>query len=505
MYSARGITKSYGGVVALKGVDLRVEPGEVHALLGSNGAGKSTLVKILAGAAQPDSGQLSLDGVPIRFATSREARAGGVALVSQELNLFPDLDVLTNLFLPEEPQWRGLIDRSAMQRRADHVLASMELDVDLRSPVGQLSLAQRQLLEICRALVHEPKVLILDEPNSALQADATTRLLGVVRSLRARGTGVVYVSHLLEEVFSVADTLTVIRDGAVAAARLPVAETSIAHVVETMLGARSSAAGLRVAAEKGDSGTARAPLRVSEIAVRGVLHPVSLTAEPGEVVGLAGLDGSGTKALMEVLFGRRRATSGHIDLPSGATSPNSVAAAVRAGVAFVPADRKGCGVMLDKSIAENVCSVQPVVLGSALRLIGPRHRAERAAARIRQLAIKASSVDTPVGHLSGGNQQKVVFAKWLEATPNLILLDDPTRGVDVGAKAEMHQVIRQLAALDRVVVVASSDLDELSTLCDRVLVLHRGSLALELVGEQLTEHSLLEAINTGRLGTATVM
>jgi ABC-type sugar transport system ATPase subunit len=504
MYLATGITKRYGGVTALDGVDLEIRPGEVHALLGANGAGKSTLVKILVGAEQPTDGRLTLEGQPVQFAHVRDAAQSGVAIVSQELNLFPDFDVLHNLFLGHEPLAAGvLVDRSQMRRRAAPVVAQVGLDVDLDRKLGTLRLGEQQLVEIARALLNEPKILILDEPTSALQAAETQRLLGVVARLRDQGVGIVYVSHFLEDVFAVADTISVFRNGRAVVQRRPRSAMTIPEAVAEMLGAAGVAR--QRAGTPGRDGATPAggpPLRITGLQIQGALHACDLEAAPGEVVGLAGLDGSGAHAVLQVVFGQRRADGGTVTLPSGQRGPTSMNAAVRAGIAYVPADRKRLGVMLDKTIYENVTAVS----GGPLRRMGIVLRRPAMVRRADHwgglLNIKMASPASRVGELSGGNQQKVVFAKWLETDPSVVLLDDPSRGVDVGAKAEMHAIIRDMAARGQVVLYASSDLEEMAEVCDRVVVFFQGRVTGELTGDALTEHRLLEAINTGRVDAA---
>jgi len=505
MYEAKAITKRYGGVLALDGVDLEIRPGEVHALLGANGAGKSTLVKILVGAVQPTAGDLVLEGEPVAFADVREAAARGVAIVSQELNLFPDFDVLHNLFLLREPLTGGvLLDRAEMRRRAADVVATVGLDVDLDRKLGSLRLGEQQLVEIARALLEDPKILILDEPTSALQAAETRRLLDVVRGLRDRGVAVVYVSHFLEDVFAISDRISIFRNGRSVVQRAQRADLTIPDAVKHMLGdAAAPAARERavaaIAERAPDAGApiADGPLRLDGLAVDGQLAPLSLEAHPGEVVGLAGLEGSGAHTVFEVIFGQRRPDAGTVTLPGGRRGPTSVNAAVRAGVAQVPADRKKLGVMLDKPLWENVVTVRGGPQKRMGLFLRRRQMAQRAQFWVDTLKIKTRSVQDKVGELSGGNQQKVVFAKWLEADPTVMLLDDPSRGVDVGAKQEMHAIIAQMAARGRVVLYTSSDLEEMAEVCDRVIVFFAGKATAELSSDALSEHRLLEAINTG--------
>ncbi|BEP13425.1 sugar ABC transporter ATP-binding protein [Acidothermaceae bacterium B102] len=497
MYTASTISMQYGGIRALDGVDIEIHPGEVQALLGANGAGKSTLVKILVGAQRPSGGTLALDGQPVQFRSVLDASAHGISIVSQELNLFPDLDVLHNLFLLREPRYAGvLLNRRKMHRRARSVVDRVGLDVPMSTPVGELRLADQQLVEVARALLDEPKILFLDEPTSALQPADTQRLLDVVRRLRDSGVAIVYVSHFLEDVFAIADTITVVRNGRIVAHRQPRSELTIADALSTMLG--DAAARESRPDEQAAPADHEGPgLVLTDATVSGVFGPISLTVGPGEVVGLAGLEGSGVSDVLAAVFGQLRLASGAIVMPDGSAGPTSMAAAVRAGVAYAPADRKRLGVMLDKSVTENVTMVSAGPLGLLGTLLHRGALNARAELWQKRLNIAMESPSTLVGQLSGGNQQKVVFAKWLDGDPTVVLLDDPTRGVDVGAKAEMHGIIAQMAGRGQVVLITSSDLEELATVCDRVLVLVQGRLVGEIGRAHLSEHSLLAAINTG--------
>jgi ABC-type sugar transport system ATPase subunit len=505
VYLARGVSKRYGGVRALERVDLEIRSGEVQGLLGANGAGKSTLVKILVGAERPDTGTLTLGGRPVRFANVGQAIAHGVSIVSQELNLFGDLDVLQNLFLLREPRRAHvMVNRREMARRAAPVLEAVGLQVRLDRRVGTLRLAEQQLLEIARALLDQPRILFLDEPTSALQASEARRLLRVTRELRDRGVAVVFVSHLLEDVFAICDTITVLRNGRAVMRRRPRGETSIPEVVAEMLGEAGSSRhrGGTAVSRGGADAVNVAPLRLQGVAVRNALAPLDLEVRPGEIVGLAGLDGSGPHVVFDVVFGRRRADAGTISLPDGRAAPRTTTAAVRAGLALVPSDRKRFGVMLEKSIYENIA----IVSAGPLRRMGVILRRSRMTARALawrdRLHITMASPAARVGELSGGNQQKVVFAKWLETDPRVVLLDDPTRGVDVGARREMHAIIAEMAARGRIILITSTDLEELTEVADRVIVFFAGRVVAELRGEALSEHRLLEGISTGSVAAA---
>jgi ribose transport system ATP-binding protein len=507
---ARDVSKSYGGVVALAGADLTVRAGSVHALLGENGAGKSTLVKVIAGALTPDDGTVTLNGKQVQFASTAAAVRQGVAVVSQELHLFPDLDILANLYPMREVKRGPFVARAEMAAQARPVLADLGLDVDLRAPLGDLSLAQRQLVEIAKALLTDPQILILDEPTSALGASSTEMLLETLRVLRDRQVGVVFVSHILEDVMALCDEVTVLRDGRVAMSAEPRSKLTVPAIVKAMLGPAGEAeakegvhpdAKLReYVAEEIVSASGHLELR--DVAVEGSLEPFSLDVAPGEVVGLAGVVGAGHHTVLEVVCGLRRPDSGSAILPSGKRVPRGLRRAIRAGVALVPGDRRRLGLMLDKPIWENIGQVRAVGLAAGGAIIRSRDLRRRARAQVEQLHVRSSSVDQMAGSLSGGNQQKLVFAKWLDAQPSVVLLDDPTRGVDVGAKAEMHALVRSTADAGVPVLMCSTDIDELASLCDRVVVIHQGRIAGEVSGASLTTHVVLEAMNTGVLEPA---
>ncbi len=503
MYEARDITKRYGAVTALQGVSMRVDPGEVHALLGANGAGKSTLMKVLAGAERPSTGGLYLDGQPVEFHDTGAAADHGIAWVAQELTVFGELDVLENLFLTREPRRGPLISHREMRSRARPFLRMVGLDEELSGPLGLLRLGERQRVEICRALLREPRVLILDEPTSALDAAETRRLFDVVRDLRHAGVGVILVSHFLEDVFAVADKITVLRDGRVVVDAELREQLNPRMAIDAMLGERAAQTSgpdgprRRTARSNGEGSDG---LELRDVTVVGVLDGVSLDVSPGEIVAVAGLEGSGAAALLNVIYGEMRPDAGTIMLPGGRPAPHDIASAVRAGVAFVPSDRGRMGLFADQSVRENIGAVRALALSVDRLLVRTRELNDRALMRVGQLQVVPARVDIPVRALSGGNQQKVVFAKWLEASPTVYLLDDPTRGVDVNTRAQMHEVIRGLAEEGAIVLIASSDLDELCEVADRAVVFFHGRI-VEEIRHDLHPHLLLEAINTGVVAT----
>jgi ABC-type sugar transport system ATPase subunit len=513
MLEAQDIRKAYGGVQALSGAGLTVRAGSVHALLGENGAGKSTLVKVIVGAVRPDSGVLRLDGREVSFSNTADAARNGVAAVSQELSLFADLDVLWNLFPMRERKRGPFIDRKAMERRARPVLDALGLEVGMRQQLGTLTLAERQLVEVAKALVTEPRVLILDEPTSALEASSVETLIDVLKVLRERQVAVVFVSHILEEVMQLCDEVTVLRDGSPVLQAEPRSRLTVSAMVHAMLGEKGAAD--RVAGDGESTGLKEemvhaiqpvsegaTRLSLKNVSVRDRLAGIDLEVAPGEIVGLAGLSGSGHLALLELLSGQHRLSAGEAVLPSGRKLPRSMHRAIGSGVAMVTGDRRRYGLMLDKPIWENIGQVRSVALAREGLRIRKRSMQRHAEGLVERLQVKAASVEEQAGQLSGGNQQKVVFAKWLDAQPSVLLLDDPTRGVDVGAKAEMHRIIRASADAGAIVLLASTDLEEIVELCDRVVVFFAGRICAELQGDSLGAHLLLEAMNTGEMPAA---
>ncbi|MET9560324.1 sugar ABC transporter ATP-binding protein [Streptomyces tauricus] len=482
MLTARSLVKSYGGVRALDGADIRLRGGEVHALVGENGAGKSTLVRILSGTLAADEGSVRL---------ADRAREGGIAVVSQELSLFPDLTVRENLFPHRPPRRFGLLDRGAMDRAARPVLAELGLDVDPGALLGELPLADQQLTEVARALLRRPRVLVLDEPTSALPAAAVDRLEQVLRTLTGRGIAVLYVTHFLEEVMRFAHRVTVLRDGRVTLAGVRGEEVGVPDLVKAMLGAAPPPPVRRERA----AADGPPPVVLSEVCVPGRLTDVTFTVRAGEVVGVAGLQGAGHLDALAVVCGRTAISAGRVGVGDRGL-PRSLRDAIRAGVAFVPSDRKRFGLMTDRTVWENTTAVSWLALGRGGVMPSRAELVRRTADLTGRLRLRGGPHDV-VAQLSGGNQQKVVFAKWLATDPRIVVLDDPTRGVDVGVRAEMHLIVGELAAGGAAVLVASTDLAELTEVCDRVLVFVRGRITAEMSGGRLTEHGLAAAMQSG--------
>ena len=495
-----GITKSFGGIAALKGVSFDVRPGEVHALLGENGAGKSTLIKIIAGVHKPDGGTIALAGTPTTFASPRDARRLGVATVYQELLLFPELTVAENVFLGQAPwrAWRGL-DWDAMRRRARELLDSLDShDLDVDAKVGALSVANRQRVEIAKALAQDARVLIMDEPTAAL-ADADVRqLMSVVKRLRERGVAIIYVSHRMPEIFELADRVTVLRDGAHVGTR-DIGEVDEATLVSMMVG---RAIDSLYPPSQGKAG--KVLLELQNISYRDDVHDLSFQVRAGEIVGLAGLVGSGRTETALTIFGITPATSGRILLDGKAVRIDSPETARDLGIAYIPEDRGLQGLIKTQSIGDNIALAQ---LNRLLR--GPFVDSAKALGiarnAIAQFGIRARGPEQPVRQLSGGNQQKVVLGKWLATSPRVLIMDEPTRGIDVGAKAEIHLLMRKLAGEGMAILLISSELPEVLGMSDRVLVVNSGRIIARFGSGEATPQAVGAGMTRSPTHTAPVV
>jgi ribose transport system ATP-binding protein len=483
-----GVSKTYPGVQALRDVSFDILPGEVHVLVGENGAGKSTLVKILSGAVQPDTGSISASGNVLRLPTPHAARAAGISTVHQELSLVPDLSVTQNIFLGREPGLGGsvLLRRAAMEREARRLLRDMGLDLDPNVPVRRLSLAVRQVVEIVRALSVRSRVLILDEPTSSLSEQECEELFGRIRQVTAEGVGVLYISHRLEELSRVGNRVTVLRDGRVVAPGLP-ATTPLSELIHLMVGRSLDEEFPSRNVERGGP-----VLQVRNLSVPGRVHDVSLEVHAGEVLGIFGLVGAGRTELLRAIYGLDRTSGGQIERDGRAVRIRSPREAIAARVALVPEDRHGQGLVLPMSVGDNICLsvLSECTRGGLLSRLLTGRLAHRFMDRLR---IKAPGPRTGVLGLSGGNQQKVVIARALAAGPEVLLLDEPTRGVDVGAKTEIYELVGELIAEGKGVVVVSSEMLEVLGLADRILVMRKGRISAELSRAEATQERLLEA------------
>ncbi|WP_214321018.1 sugar ABC transporter ATP-binding protein [Nonomuraea sediminis] len=467
MIKAEGLVKRFPGVVALDGADLELRPGEIHALVGENGAGKSTLVRTLAGIHSPDAGSMTVDGRPYRPGGAADGLAAGIQVVHQELALLPYLTVAENLFLKRLPRRAGIVDRRRLRTDAAALLEQIGLDVSPDTHVERLGLAQMQLVEIAKGLSGEARVLIMDEPTASLTSREAGRLFGILRDLAARGVAILYISHHLEEILEIADQVTVMRNGRTIKT-MSMAGVTAADLVRLMVGRDLE----QEYPPKPSIPPGEDALRVTDLRVAGFDHPLSFSVRKGEVLGIAGLVGSGRTEAMRALFGADPVISGNITLYGKRLAIRHPRDAVRRGISLLTEDRKSQGLVLDLPIAANVTLAK--LRGTLLNFASERNVAQDLGKRLR---LKSAGVTQPVRTLSGGNQQKVVLAKWLHAGSDVLIVDEPTRGIDVGAKYEIHELLLELAKDGKALIVVSSDLPELMGVCDRILVFSRGEIA----------------------------
>ncbi|MBO7934757.1 sugar ABC transporter ATP-binding protein [Streptomyces antibioticus] len=495
LLSMSGITKSFPGVRALDGVDLDVQAGEVHCLLGQNGAGKSTLIKVLAGAHLPDEGTVRWRGEPVAPRSPSDAMRLGIATIYQELDLVEHLSVAENVYLGHEPTAAGFVVRGRAARASTAALLGRlgHPEIDPGALVGRLSAAQRQIVSMARALSHDVRLIVMDEPSAALDPDEVDNLFRIVGDLTADGVAVVYISHRLEEIRRIGDRVTVLKDGRAVAGGLPARSTPTRDVVALMTGRTVEYV---FPDRPPEPPTAPPVLKVRGLARDGEFAPLDLDLRPGEIVGLAGLVGSGRSEILETIYGARRPTAGHVLVQGRPLRPGSVRAAVRAGLGLAPEERKAQALLMLESVTRNV-SVS--TLGRFARAGWIDRGAERAAARtaVRELSLRPDDPDVPVRTLSGGNQQKAVLARWLLRGCRVLLLDEPTRGVDVGARAELYAVVRRLADEGLAVLLVSSEVPEVLGLADRVLVLREGRVVHTAPAQQLDEHRVLDLVLEG--------
>jgi rhamnose transport system ATP-binding protein len=495
MLALEAASKSYGAVRALRGASLALRSGEVRALAGENGAGKSTLVRLLAGVQRPDDGRVRVDGADAHFHGPANARDAGVAVIYQEPTLFPDLSVAENVMMGRHPiASLRRIDRKALHRKVAELLERLDVKLAPEEPVRGLSIADQQIVEIAKALSFDARVLIMDEPTAALSGHEVDRLFGVVRGLRERGAAVLFISHRLEEIFTISDTVTVLRDGEVTFDG-EVAGLTTDTLIQKMVGRELDALFPKLAAEIG------APvLKVSRLTREGVFVDVSFEVKRGEIVALAGLVGAGRSEVARAIFGIDRPDGGHVEVDGRSLKAGSPAAAMAAGIGLVPEDRREQGLVMDLSVERNVGLTRLDAL-SRFTVIGRSAEQKLASTWAERLQIKLHRLTDPVGFLSGGNQQKVVLAKWLATGPKVLIIDEPTRGIDVGTKAEVHRLMSQLAGEGLAVLMISSELPEVLGMADRVLVMHEGRLVRELTRSEADEESVVRAA-TGQVETS---
>ncbi|MGW5655122.1 sugar ABC transporter ATP-binding protein [Streptomyces humi] len=495
MLSVTQLSKTFPGVRALSDVDFTARAGEVHALVGENGAGKSTLIKVLTGVYRPDHGEVTYDGAPVRFATPLQAQQAGISTIYQEVNLVPLMSVARNLFLGREPRGRlRLIDFRRMHREADEALRGLGIQVDVHRPLRELGVGAQQMVALARAVAVDARVVIMDEPTSSLEPREVHTLFEVIRMLRDRGVAVVYVSHRMDELYELCDRITVLRDGRVVHTG-PLAELDRLRLVAMMLGREIGevrSEGMTKFSGSHDA-DAQPVLTASNLTVRHQLRNVSLSVRPGEVVGLGGLLGSGRSETAKAIAGALPTDTGRVVVAGVPVRAGSTAAAIRAGISLLPEDRKSEGIMPGLSVRENIALAALPGL-SRFGLVDETRVDRIVETFMKRLRIKAAGAHQKVGELSGGNQQKVLLARWLALHPKVLLLDEPTRGIDVGAKAEVQALIDELADDGLAVLLISSDTEELIEGSDRVVVLKDGAVVRELTGDTVTEDELMRAI-----------
>ncbi|QKC93534.1 sugar ABC transporter ATP-binding protein [Mesorhizobium sp. NZP2298] len=485
----KGISKIFPGVKALSSVNFAVRFGTVHAVVGENGAGKSTLMKVLNGSYAPTSGTIKVGGAEVRMRRPADAQALGIRMVHQEINLVPDLTVAENVYLGRMPGKWSFLRKGEMVRKAAAVLDELGAAINPRERLGNLSISQQQLVEIAKAYAAQPRIIVLDEPTSSLSEHETAALFRILRKMRDDGIAIIYISHRLKEVLEIADEVTVLRDGSMIETR-PIQGINAAQMIRLMVGREVSNVFPKSPAEIG-----RSVLRVERISDGKHFRDISFDVRAGEILGLTGLVGAGRTEVARAIFGLSRLVEGTVSVNGRKVAINSPSQAVRAGIAYVPEDRKGDGIVPGMSIRENISLP---ILRRLSRFGRIRRGADRALAAdyVKQFSISPPDGERRINLLSGGNQQKAVIAKWLAARPSALILDEPTRGVDVGAKAEIHHIIGQLVAGGMAVVMISSELPEILGVCDRVVVMRDGHASEPLMRADLSEERIM-ALATG--------
>ncbi len=489
-----GIRKEFPGVVALDGVDLEVRPGEVHCLLGQNGAGKSTLIKVMSGAYQPDAGTITWSDEEISFPSPQSSLSAGIATIYQELDFVPHLSVAENVFLGHELSRGGFLRRHGANARTRDLLARLgHAEISPTRTVGTLSPANQQMVSMARALSHDIRLLILDEPSAVLDQEEVANLFRVIRALSADGVAIVYISHRLEEIRQIGDRITVLKDGSTVASGLQAADTPTSELIRLMTG-RSIEYAFPPRPQEPPRG--EPVLEVRDLGQTGVFSGVDLRVRAGEIVGLAGLVGSGRSEILEAIYGARRATEGEVRLAGRALRRGSVTTAVKAGMGLCPEERKSQGLLLDEPVYRNITISSLAEFSRAGFLDRARER-RRASEVVEQLDVRPAGVGRAARNLSGGNQQKVVLARWLLRECKVLLLDEPTRGVDVGARTEIYRLIRALADAGVAIVVVSSEIEEVLGLADQVLVIREGQVVHTAPATELDESTVLDLVMEG--------
>jgi ribose transport system ATP-binding protein len=484
----RNVSKHFGAVKALTDVSFNLERGEIHAICGENGAGKSTLMNIIAGVLQPNAGEILIDGSPVKVTSPAVAQSLGLGLVHQEIALCPDATVAENMFMAATNRRRSpFMNYGRLARDAQAVMNRLA-SIDVRRKVGELSISSQQLVEIAKALTLDCRVLIFDEPTAALTESEAQVLFGIIRDLKAHGISIIYISHRMAEIFSLCDRVTVFRDGRYVSTERVTGVTPD-DVVRRMVGREITQ--LYPAKQAEDERSGEIILSVRDLGDGARFNGVNFELRKGEILGIGGLIGSGRTEIAEAICGLRPTIAGEVRLRGQPMRARSYAGAVKAGVVYLSEDRKGSGVFLDLSIAQNIAVLDLKALTGRLGLLDAKAEAELAIDLVRRLGVRTGGIDMPVSSLSGGNQQKVAIAKQLAVNPKVILMDEPTRGIDVGAKSEIHRLLRDLTCSGIGIVVISSELPELLGLCDRVLVIREGGVMGEVEGEEMTEEAIM--------------
>jgi len=500
LLSMRGISKTFPGVRALSNVDFSLRTGEIHALMGENGAGKSTLIKVLTGVYELESGEIRMDGIdhPIVNRSPQEAQANGISTVYQEVNLCPNLTVAENLFIGRQPKKYGFIDWKTINRKSAEILKSLDINVEPGKLLGECSLAIQQMIAIARAVDMQCRVLILDEPTSSLDEEEVEKLFDLMRKLRSEGVGIIFVTHFLDQVYEVCDRITVLRNGELVG-EYQTESLPRVQLVAKMLGKEFDDLA-EIKSERKNSAIPAEPVIEAEgLTHAGTIKPFNLTINKGEVIGLTGLLGSGRSELVRTIYGADRPTGGTLKVNGKTVNITKPLDAMKNGMAYLPEDRKKDGVISDLSVRENIILALQAKRGM-FHLMSRKEMDEAADRFIDLLDIKTPDREKPVGSLSGGNQQKVILGRWLLTNPDYLILDEPTRGIDIGTKTEIQKLVLQMADEGKAITFISSEIDEMLRTCSHIAVLRDGKMVGELTGEELTQAHIMQTIAGNQTG-----
>lgn len=489
----RGIDKTFGKAQVLKNACFKLEDGEIHALMGENGAGKSTLMKILTGVYTKDAGEVLVDNQMVDYKHPKEAEEAGIVFIHQELNVIPDLTVEENMFLGKEIVKHGVVNKRAMKQKSRTVLNQLGVDIEPTEVLGKLSVGKQQMVEIAKALMVDAKVLIMDEPTAALTLNETEKLFDVIRTLKKNGVSIVYISHRMEEIFELCDQITILRDGEYVGDK-KIAETSMNEIVKMMIGREIGDRFPKIDKELGDT-----VLAVENLNKKDLIKNVSFSVHAGEILGVSGLMGAGRTEIMHAIFGNLKLDNGTIYLEGKKVNIKNPLQAKKLGIGFITEDRKTEGLMLPFSIRENIAIANLEALSNPLGVIYAGKEKAMCETESKNFRVRSTGIEQAVGSLSGGNQQKVVFAKWVATKPKLLILDEPTRGVDIGAKKEIYMIMNELTKQGVAIIMVSSELPEIIGMSDRVLVIHEGEAAGILSKEQATEENIMTLATGGKL------